>query len=344
VKQYAGIDVSLKESHVCIVDGEGRIVSEAVVASEPEALAQHLLKWQASLGRVGLEAGPLSQWLHAGLKAAGLPVLCIETRHLKAALGAMRAKTDRNDARAIAQVMRVGWYRAVHVKTPEAQEQVALVTARKLLVNKLVDVENSVRGLLRGFGLKLGAVGRGRFEARVREQLDGAPRLLAIIEPLLIARAALKDQLAVLHRQVLQAVRHDHVCRLLMTAPGVGPVVALTFKSAIDEPARFARSKAVGVHFGLTPRKHQSGESDRSGPITKMGDELVRTALYEAASTLLHRVQRWSWLKAWAVRVARRRGAKRAQVALARRLAVVLHRMWRDGTEFRWSRAEAAMA
>lgn len=344
MKHYAGIDVSLKESHVCIVDGAGGIVNEAVVASEPEALARHLMKWQATLERVGLEAGPLSQWLHAGLKAAGFPVLCIETRHLKAALGAMRAKTDRNDARAIAQVMRVGWYRAVHVKTPEAQEQVALVTARKLLVNKLVDMENSVRGLLRGFGLKLGVVGRVRFEAKVREMLDGAPRLLAIIEPLLIARAALKAQLAVLHRQVLQTVRHDPICRLLMTAPGVGPVVALTFKSAVDDPARFAQSAAVGVHFGLTPKKYKSGETDRSGRITKMGDELVRTALYEAASTLMHRVQRWSWLKAWAVRVAQRRGAKRAQVALARKLAVVLHRMWCDGTEFRWSRAEVATA
>lgn len=341
MKQYAGIDVSLKESHVCIVDEEGRVVSEAVVASEPEALAQHLLKWR--LERVGLEAGPLSQWLHGGLKSAGLTVECIETRHLKAAIGAMRVKTDRNDARAIAQVMRVGWYRAVHVKTPEAQEQMALITARKLLVNKLKDVENSVRGLLRGFGLKLGQVGRARFEARVRDLLEGMPRLLAIVAPLLTARVALKEQLAVLHRQVLQTVRQDRVCRLLMTAPGVGPVVALTFKSAVDDPARFAKSKAVGAHFGLTPKKYQSGESDRSGAITRMGDELVRTTLYEAASTLLHRVQRWSWLKAWAVRVAQRRGAKRAQVALARRLAVVLHRMWRDGTEFRWSRAEAAM-
>lgn len=340
MKHYAGIDVSLKESHVCIVDAEGEVVSEAVVASEPEALAAHLLKW-AALERVGLEAGPLSQWLHAGLKAAGLPVECIETRHLKAAIGAMRVKTDRNDARAIAQVMRVGWYRTVHVKTPAAQEQVALVTARKLLVNKLKDVENSVRGLLRGFGLKLGQLGRARFEARVRELLAGAPRLLAIIAPLLAARAALRDQLAVLHRQVLQAVRRDRVCRLLMTAPGVGPVVALTFKSALDDPTRFARSKAVGAHFGLTPKKYQSGETDRSGHITKIGDELVRTALYEAATTLLHRVQRWSWLKAWAVRVAQRRGVKRAQVALARRLAVVLHRMWRDNTAFRWSREEA---
>jgi transposase len=238
----------------------------------------------------------------------------------------------------------VGWYRAVHVKTPEAQEQVALVTARKLLVNKLKDMENSVRGLLRGFGLKLGPVGRARFEARVREQLEAVPRLRAIIEPLLLARTALKDQLSVLHRQVLQAVRHDRVCRLLMTAPGIGPVVALTFRSALDDPARFARSKAVGAHFGLTPRKYQSGETDRSGHITKIGDEMVRTALYEAASTLLHRVQRWSWLKAWAVRVAQRRGAKRAQVALARKLAVVLHRMWRDGTAFCWTRAAAAMA
>ena len=261
MKHYAGIDVSLKDSHVCIVDADGQVVSEAVVASEPEALAQHLLRWQARLERVGLEAGPLSQWLHAGLRAAGLPVTCIETRHLKAALSAMRVKTDRNDARAIAQVMRVGWYRAVHVKSRPAQEQLALVTARKLLVNKLKDVENAIRGLLRGFGLKLGTVGRAGFEARVREQIAGEAMLSAIIEPLLVARAALRTQLAILHRHVLQAARHDEVCRRLMTTPGVGAVVALTFRSAIDDPARFASSKAVGAHFGLTPTKYQSGES-----------------------------------------------------------------------------------
>lgn len=342
MKQYAGIDVSLKESHVCIVDDEGRVVSEAVVASDPDALARHLARWAGALARVGLEAGPQSQWLHAGLHAAGLPAICIETRHLKATLSAMRVKTDRNDARAIAQAMRVGMYRAVHVKSPAAQEQLALLTARKLLVNKLKDVENGIRGLLRGFGLKLGRVGRAGFAARVRELLAGNLGLTAIIEPLLTVRAALREQQAVLHRQVLQAAKQDEVCRRLMTTPGVGAVVALTFRSAVDDPDRFARSKTVGAHFGLTPTRYQSGEIDRSGHISKAGDEMVRTALYEAASVLLARVARWSALKAWAMRVAQRRGFKRARVALARKLAIVLHRMWQDGTEFHWGKETQA--
>jgi transposase len=342
MKQYAGIDVSLKESHVCIVDDEGRVVSEAVVASEPEALARHLTRWTGSLARVGLEAGSQSQWLHAGLCAAGLPAICIETRHLKATLSAMRVKTDRNDARAIAQAMRVGMYRAVHVKSPTAQEQLALLTARKLLVNKLKDLKNGIRGLLRGFGLKLGRVGRAGFEVRVRELLAGNLGLTAIIELLLTAGAALREQQAALHGQVLQAAKQDSVCRRLMTTPGVGAVVALTFRSAVDDPDRFTRSKAVGAHFGLTPTRYQSGETDRSGHISKAGDEMVRTALYEAASVLLARVARWSALKAWAMRVAKRRGFKRARVALARKLAIVLHRMWQDGSEFHWGKETVA--
>ena len=222
MKHYAGIDVSLKDSHVCIVDAEGRVVSEAVVASEPEALAQHLLRWQARLERVGLEAGPLSQWLHAGLRAAGLPVTCIETRHLKAALSAMRVKTDRNDARAIAQVMRVGWYRAVHVKSRPAQEQLALVTARKLLVNKLKERRERHPRPAARLRAEAGHGGAGRLRGAGARAAGGEAMLSAIIAPLLMARAALRTQLAVLHRQVLQAARHDEVCRRLMTTPGVG--------------------------------------------------------------------------------------------------------------------------
>jgi transposase len=344
MKQYAGIDVSLKDSHVCIVDDEGRVVNEAVVASEPAALAGHLARWRARLVHVGLEAGPQSQWLYAGLKKAGLPALCIETRHLKATLSALRVKTDRNDARAIAQVMRVGMYRAVHVKSKAAQEQQALLTARKLLVNKLKDIENGLRGLLRGFGLKLGRVGRAGYEARVRELVAGEALLAAIAGPLLAARVALREQLALLHGQVLQAAKEDDVCRRLMTTPGVGAVVALSFRSAVDDPDRFDHSRAVGAHFGLTPTKYQSGEIDRTGRISKAGDEMVRTALYEAASVLLGRVARPSHLKAWAGRVAQRRGFKRARVALARKLAIVLHRMWQDGTTFNWDNQETRAA
>ena len=342
MKHYAGIDVSLEESHVAIVDESGRIVSEASVGSEPEALAQYLKRWPGGLINVGLEAGPLSQWLHAGLARAGLPVVCLETRQLKAVLKVQRVKSDRNDARGIAQAVRTGWYQAVHVKSLASQERLALLGARKLVGNKLKDVENGVRGLLRNFGIKLGALSRAKWEAGVRERITGHPRLAALIEPLVAVRQALREQFAVLHRRVLAETRSDPICRRLMTVPGVGPVVVLGFVAAIDDPTRFRRSRSVGVHFGLTPKRYQSGEIDRVGAISKIGDEMVRTLLYEAATTLLGRVPRFSSLKAWALRLAIRRGIKRARVALARKLAVVLHRMWLDGTEFRWSRAQAA--
>jgi len=342
VKHYAGIDVSLEESHVCVIDELGRVVKELVVGSDPRSLAGSFGPWRGSLVKVGLEAGPLSQWLHAGLSCAGLPMECLETRQLKAVLSASPVKTDRKDAHGIAQVVRMGWYRRVHVKSRTAQERLALVTSRKLLVNKLKDLENGIRGLLRGFGLKMGQVGRSKFEWRVRDLLSREPALRSIFEPLLAGRGALRGQFALLDRQVRQTARQDADCRRLMSMPGVGAVVALTFQAAMDDPGRFAHSRSVGAHFGLTPRRYSSGEIDRSGHISKCGDEMVRTALYEAATTLLCRVARWSALKAWAVRIAKARGLKRARVALARKMAVVLHRMWQDGTEFRWSKAESA--
>lgn len=339
---FAGIDVSLEEAHVCVVNEMGAVIAEGKVASEPAALGAWLLAQGRRLERVGLEAGPLSQWLHAGLEAAGLAVVLLETRHLKAALGAMTVKTDRKDARGIAQAVRTGWYRAVHVKSLEAQEVRALLMARKQLVDRCNNVEGSIRGLLRNFGLKLGKVGKARFEARVRELLGDGGGLAVAIEPMLRARAVLMAEGAVLHRAVLQTARQDPVCRLLMTATGVGAIVSLTYRSGVDDPRRFARSSAVGAHFGLTQGRYQSGQVDRTGRITKVGDEMVRTALYQAAHTILTRHVRWSSLKAWAMAVAKRRGMKRAKVALARRLAVILHRMWVDGTEFRWGREENA--
>jgi transposase len=344
MEYFAAIDVSLERSSLCVVDATGRIVREAKVASEPEALSQFFRELGLAIVRIGLEAGPLSQWLHAGLVAAGLPAILIETRHVKAALSAMTVKTDRNDARGMAQLMRMGWFRPVHAKAPLAQEIRALLTARKQLQVKLQEVESSIRGILRGFGLKVGMIGKTGFEARVRELVAGHPMLERITGAMLKARAALRAEYGVLHRELLKLVRADVVCRRLMTVPGVGAVVAITFTSAIDDPHRFARSKAVGAHFGLTPRKYQSGEVDRTGRISKVGDAMVRTALFEAANVMLTRAARFSALKAWAMRVAARQGAKKAKVALARKLAVVLHRMWVDGTEFRWGKADAAAA
>jgi transposase len=339
---YAGIDVSLEQSSVCVVDATGRIVREAKVASEPEALITFLRGLTLRLVRIGLEAGPLSQWLQAALVKAGFEAVLLETRHVKAALSAMIVKTDRKDARGIAQLLRMGWFRPVHCKSMPAQEVRALLVARKQLQAKMRDVELSLRGLLRGFGLKVGEISKGQFAARVRTLVAGHTMLERIAEAMLQAREALRVEFGKLHRAMLAIVRGDEVCRRLMTVPGVGALVAVTFTSGVDAPERFARSKGVGAHFGLTPRKYQSGETDVTGAVSRVGDAMVRTALYEAAHILLTRAVRFSALKRWALEVAKRRGMKRAKVALARKLAVVLHRMWVDGTTFRWGREAAA--
>jgi len=261
---------------------------------------------------------------------------------MQAVLKAQINKTDRNDARGIAQMMRVGLYRAVHVKTLRSQKLRMLLTHRKLLQSKAIAVDNDLRGTLRNFGLKVGIVGAAKFEVRIRELVEGFPDLAVLIEPLLIVRRVLREQIGILHRRVLTVVRDDEVCRRLMTVPGVGPVVALTYRATVDVPARFRKSKSVGAVFGLTCSRDQSGERDRPGAISRCGDEMMRTMLYEAAQSMLLRSTRWSWLKAWAMQIAKRRGIKRAIVALARRLAVILHRIWVDGTNFRWTRDAAA--
>jgi len=344
MEHFAGLDVSVKETSVCIVDDAGRIVREAKVASEPEALLAVLNNPSYRFRRIGLEAGPLSQWLYSALGEANLPVICVETRHMRAVLKAQINKTDRNDARGIAQMMRAGLYRPVHVKTLRSQKLRMLLTHRKLLQSKAIAIENDLRGTLRNFGLKVGVVGAAKFEARIKQLVDNLPDLALLVEPLLVVRRVLREQIAILHRRLLDIVRDDEVCRRLMTIPGVGPVVALTFRATVDVPARFRNSRAVGAVLGLTPCRHQSGESDRTGAISKCGDEMMRVMLYEAAQILLVRSTRWSWLKAWAMQIARRRGLKKAIVALARRLAVIMHRIWVDGTEFRWARQEAAAA
>jgi transposase len=342
MEHFAGLDVSVKDTSVCIVDDMGRIVREVKVASEPDALLQVLRNPIYSFKRIGLEAGPLSQWLYNALGETNLPVICVETRHMRAALKAQVNKTDRNDARGIARMMQVGLYRPVHVKTLRSQKLRMLLTHRKLLQSKAIAIENDLRGTLRNFGLKVGMVGVAKFEARIKELVENLPDLSVLVEPLLVVRRVLREQIAVLHRRLLVIVRDDEVCRRLMTVPGVGPVVALTYRVTIDVPARFRNSRAVGAVLGLTPAKYQSGEINRTGAISKCGDDMMRVMLYEAAHIMLTRTTKWSWLKAWAMKIARQRGMKKAIVALARRLAVIMHRIWIDGTEFRWTREAAA--
>jgi transposase len=331
---YAGIDVSMEYSSVCVVDGAGKIVREDKVVSEPAGL----IGWFGSLGlsltRIGLEAGPLSQWLFAGMRNAGLAVELLETRHVRNAFRTMPVKTDRKDARGIAELIRLGWFRPVHCKSMEAQETRAILTARKQVQSKLHDIEMSLRGLLRGFGLKVGKTTPKQFDARIRELVAGHPTLEVVGEELLGVHAALLRAFNGFEKRVRAMARQDAKARLLMSTPGVGAIVALIFASAIDDPARFRSSKSVGAHFGMTPKKYQSGETDYSGRISKIGDTSVRTGLYEAAHVMLTRPVKGSALKSWAMRLAKRAGMQKAKVALARKLAVIMHRMLVDGKPF----------
>jgi transposase len=341
---YVGLDVSVKTTSVCSVDDAGKIVKERSVATEPELIAAWLGKTGLTFERVGHEAGPMSSWLHEALAKLGLPVVCVEARHMQTALAAMRNKTDRNDARGIAQMMRTGWFRQVHIKSTESQELRLLLVARRALIDRRRDIENVIRGTLKVFGIRVGQTSRLNFSRRVRELVEDRAAIAEIIAPLLTVRDTLMEQMQVLHRKLMKQVRSDKVCRQLMTAPGVGVVVAASFKAGVDAPERFSRSRNVGAHFGLTPRRYASGEMDRMGRISKCGDELVRTSLYEAANVLLTRVKRWSALKAWGIRIARKAGVQKAKVAVARKLAVILHRMWADGSDFQWGKTQEATA
>lgn len=342
MRYYAGLDVSLEETSICIVDENGEIVKELRSASEPEALVISLRTVDRRLERIGLEACPLSAWLHDGLRDAGWPAICIETRKANAAMKTMPNKTDRNDARALAQIMRTGWFREVHVKSRQSRLWRSLLVARRTILSEMGSIENVVRAILREAGIKLGKPSRTAFDQRVREMAASDPDVMDLIRPLLAVLKTMMEQLATLTKQVLDIVKSEETCRRLMSVPGVGPITALAFRATIDRPERFRHSRDVGVHLGLTPSRYQSGETDIQGRISRCGDELTRSVLYEAANSLLVRSKKWSSLKAWGMQIARRRGMARARVAVARKLAVILHRIWSEGEDFRFGKEPSA--
>jgi transposase len=262
---------------------------------------------------------------------------------VRAAMAAQRNKTDATDALAMAHIVRTGWFKQVHVKSDLSYRLRLLLLQRRNLKRKFLDIENSIRHSLKVFGLRVGRVGRHKFEARIRELVGEDRMILAMIEPMLKVREVMWEQYGRLHKLLIQIVGRDELCRRYLRIPGVGPVTALAFKTAMDEPTRFRSSKLVGAYFGLTPRRWQSGTSiDQQGHISKQGDNEVRHALYEAASCLLVRFTHWSALKAWGLKIAKARGHKRALVAVARKLAIIMHAMWKSGSEYRWTTAEKA--
>ena len=337
---YVGLDVSLKQTAVCVVDQTGKVMREGMVASDPDAIAEFVAKHAPHAARIGLETGATSTWLWTELKKKELPVICIDARHAKAALKMQINKSDRNDAVGIARIMQCGWYKEVRVKDLDSHAIKALLVSRALLVRMKRDLENQIRGLLKNLGLIIGRAKMTTFLARATELIADKPALVAAVEPLLKVRAVLERQIDNLDRKVMAMARREPDVRRLMTVPGVGPITALCYFATIDDPSRFKQSRNVGAYLGLTTRRYASGEIDRTGRISKCGDAMLRSYLYEAANVLLTRVAKWSTLKAWGMRVAKRSSLAKAKVAVARKLAVILHRMWVNGTEFNWSAKE----
>jgi transposase len=341
--QYVALDVSLKETSVCVLNANGAVAFEGRAPSNPSHLA-HLIRAKAPRAvRIGLETGATSVWLWHALRAEDLPVVCMDARHAHAALSIRPTKSDRSDARGLAEMVRMGWYREVQMKSLAAHERRALLTVRQRLFAIRVDLDAQIRGMLKTFGLIVGPGNSDAFVRRAEALAEGHPLLAPLLACLAEVRRHVAAQIGQLDRQIGRIVRADTTLRRFMSVPGVGPVTALAFLSTIDDPTRFRRARDVGPYLGLTPRRHQSGEADRQGGISKCGDAFTRTCLYEAANVLLTKVQRWSPLKAWGVRLAKRVGPKKARVAIARKLAVILRCIWVDGTQFWWTR-EAPVA
>jgi transposase len=343
MEQYVALDVSLKEISVCVMDSKGVVSFEGKVAAEPAPLIALIRLKAPQIVRVGLETGATSTWLCHALRAAGMPVVCMDARHAHAALSLRPTKSDRNDARGLADMLRMGWFREVHSKQVTSQERRTMLSVRHRLVLMRTELDAQIRGMCKTFGVLLGP---GRSETLLQQAEEKAgkhPMVADLIAKLREVRCSVLLQIAAIDRNIRGMVRTEPTLKRLTTVPGVGPITALAFLSTIDDPKRFKHARDVGPYLGLTPTRYQSGETDRQGRISKCGDTFTRTCLYEAANVLLTRVQRFSPLKAWGTRLAKRVGAKKARVAVARKIAVILHCIWVDGTEFWWNREQAKM-
>lgn len=341
MEQYAGIDLGKKELSLHVLDGRGQALHRKTVEATPEAALAELAGF--SVKKVGVEAGPYGQWMVEGLRQGGVAGVLIETRRMKAFAADRRIKTDSRDAEKIAQAMRCDLYTEVHLKSATARHARTLLQARRTLSGTRVRVQNSARGLLKDYGVKLKSQSPRLFEKAVRQVLEElAPAISVAIVPLLSSMMMLREQQALLDLELRRLVRTDPVCRLLMTVPGVGPVVGLAFRATIDDASRFPSSARVGTYLGLTPSKYASGQIDRDGAITKEGDHMLRSYLFEAATVLLTRVKTPCALTSWGQALLERRGRRRATVAVARKLAIVMHRIWLSGKPYDWREAAPA--
>jgi transposase len=334
---FVGLDVSQKMTAICVVDNAGRRLWRGQCPTAPEQIAAMVRRHAGDDSRIGIETGAMTPWLVHELRALGLEVICLDARHARAALKMQINKTDQNDAEGLAQIVRTGWFRSVHVKSFDSHRARALLGARAQLVGMTTRLSNHIRGVLKTFGLLPGAMRGLRFDRKVEVLLEDRSDVAPIVRPMLVAWRQLREQISAFDKAIRVLVRSNSPCRLLMSVPGIGVLSALAYVSTVEDPARFSQSRSVGAHLGLTPRQYQSGDVDRSGRISKCGDTLARTLLYEAAVVIMTRVKKASELKDWALAIAKRSGIGKARVALARKLSVILHSVWRSGKPFRWA-------
>ena len=338
VEVYVGLDVSDKSTHLCVVDGSGGVIWSGACATDPEVIARTLKARAAGLVRVILETGPLSAFLYHGLVERGVPVTCVCARHAKGVLSARVNKSDPHDAEGLAQMARTGWFKAVRIKAEATHMDRARLKIREQLIAARQAIAGQLRGLLKLFGLRLGQVTTpGKRREKLAALFALKPELEPILAPLIESLEALEAQIAKASKALAAQAAADPVAARLMTVPGVGPITALVFKTSIEDPGRFGRGEDAGAFAGLAPRRNQSGERDHKGRISKAGDRMLRSALYEAANVLLGRVKRPCALRDWGLRLAETKGPKRARVAVARKLAILLHRLWLSETDFRWA-------
>src|SRR3984893_14236933 len=334
---FVGLDVSQKMTAICVVDNAGHRLWRGQCPTVPEQITVLVRLHAGDDARIGIETGAMTPWLVHELRNLGLEVVCLDARHARAALKMQVNKTDQNDAEGLAQIVRTGWYRAVHVKSFESHRARALLGARIQLIGMTTRLSNHIRGVLKTFGLLPGAMRGLPFDRKVEGLILDRSEVALIVRPMLVAWRQLREQIAVFDQVIRVLVKSNPTCRLPMSVPGIGVLSALAYVSTVKNPARFVRSRSVGAHLGLTPRQYQSGEVDRSGRISRCGDTPTRTLLYEAAVVILSRVKTASSLKDWARAIAKRSGNGKARVALARKLSVILHSVWPSGEPFRGS-------
>ena len=343
MKHYIGLDVSMKRTFICVMNEQGKVVREGLENTDPHLIADYLSKLDLREMTVGFESGSLTPYLLAGFKERAVEAICMDARKLGPILALKVNKTDKNDARGIAEALRTGMYTQVHSKPEESINRAILLTSRRALVEQQTHLKNTVRGLLKGYGIRLGSISAKKFSAAVMKRIESYHEIVILsIQCLLESFDKIVEETEKIDKKMLEIAYYDKEVQRFMTVPGVGSVTALTYKAEIFDATRFKKSRSVGAYLGMTPTQYASGETQRQGKTSKCGSKELRFLLVEAGIVILTRSKKWSKLKAWGLKIMRKKGLKKAAVAVGRKLAVIMHRMMLEEKDFIYGELKAA--